>query len=57
MGNGQNSPTGPGAIELAGLSIPERTLTISNLFADGKIQISFDGLTRETRKSLAACFN
>ncbi len=52
QGNGNG---GPGATVLK-VPLPERTLTISSLFSEGKIVFPFDELSAEARRELLACF-
>jgi hypothetical protein len=52
QGNGSN---GPGATALK-IPLPGRTLTISNLFADGNVVFPFNQMTPATRQGLSPCF-
>jgi hypothetical protein len=56
MGNGQAGTSGPGAIRLNALALPEKTLAVSNLFGEGRIVFPFDELNRTARQALSACF-
>ena len=50
-----NGVGGPGATVLK-ISLPVRSLTISNLFADGNVVFPFDQMSPATRQDLSACF-
>jgi hypothetical protein len=54
--DGTQSTTGPAATVLAGMQLPARTLTISNLFPEETVVFSFDGLAEAARHELSACF-
>lgn len=67
MGNGQAGTSGPGGTLLyatkdnsAGLPsampLPEKTLTVGDLFPGETVVFPFDSLTQPVRKSLSACF-
>ena len=56
MGNGSNGISGPGAVILHATPLPERTLTVRDLFPGETVVFSFDGLTPGVRQSLSACF-
>jgi hypothetical protein len=62
MGNGAKkadgtlSTTGPAATVLKGMSLPTKTLRISNLFPDETVVFRFDGLAGAAQRELSACF-
>lgn len=55
MGNGAKGTSAPGSIVLAGLQLPQRSLTIANVFPKETVEFSFDDLAASTRGALAAC--
>jgi hypothetical protein len=54
MFHGATGKSGTGAVRLAPV-LPQRTLTISNVFANETVEFSFDGLAQTARRELAAC--
>jgi len=57
MGNGVGSSTGLAAIYITGLALPEKSLTVSNLFPDDVVTFPFASLPAGARKGLAPCFS
>ena len=58
MGNGQAGTSGPGAAVLpSAMPLPDRTLTVGNLFPGETVVFPFDSLIQSVRKSLSACFS
>jgi mono/diheme cytochrome c family protein len=66
MGNGQVGTSGPGSIMLyenkedsrtgkLTPALPEKTLTVSNVFGDEKVEFPFNELNQNARQSLSAC--
>src|SRR4029077_17473255 len=48
---------GEGAIILSATKpLPEKPLTVNNLFQDGTVAFPFDSLTQAARQALSACF-
>ena len=56
MGNGQAGTSGPGAVVLQ-VPVPDKTLTVTNLFPDETAVFPFAELEKKTRRQLAACFS
>lgn len=56
MGNGTDGKSGPGALQLSGISLPERTLTIRDLFPNVSVAFSFENLPPDVRQAFSACF-
>ena len=64
MGNGNPVTTGPAAFVFARfggtadarIQLPQRTLTVGELFAGETVTFPFDQLTRSAREALSACF-
>jgi len=61
MGNGTSATTGPAAFVFAQtknepITLPSRTLTVSELFPGETVTFPFDELTPAARQSLSACF-
>ena len=56
MGNGQAGSSGPGGTALTP-ALPDRSLTIANLFPGDRVVFPFDELSSTTRQALAACFH
>ncbi len=64
MGNGTAATTGPAAFVFARfggtadsrIQLPQRTLTVSELFPGETVTFPFDELTGAARESLSACF-
>ncbi len=56
MGNGQPGASDPGGVVLPRMPLPERTLTISNVFGSESAEFSLGGLNGADRAQLAACF-
>jgi hypothetical protein len=58
MFKGAVGTMGTGAVMLSATkSLPERTLTINNLFQDGTVTFPFGDLTQTARQALSACFS
>ncbi len=56
MGNGAGGASGPGSIVLAAMPLPERTLSISNLFSNETVVFPFGELDQPVRRTLSTCF-
>ena len=56
MANGPGGTSGPGAIMLDISTIPEKALTISNLFGEETVVFPFDSLPAAARESFSACY-
>ena len=54
MGFGLAGTSGPGAAKLA-VALPERSLTVSNLFGEDRVVFPFSELDPKARQKLAAC--
>jgi len=57
MGNGSDVTSGPGALVLSAMPLPDRTLTVSNIFRSDIVEFPFNELDPAARKSLSACFS
>lgn len=56
-GNGMAGSSGPGAVILSSKTLPEKTLTVSNLFPGETVVFSLSQLTPQARKGLSTCFS
>ncbi len=56
MGNGADFTTGPGAVDLRAMPLPEKALTVRNLFPNETVVFPFGDLDRTVRDSLSTCF-
>jgi hypothetical protein len=56
MGNGTGGDSGPGSIVLTSMPLPERALTVSDVFQAQTIVFPFSSLSSSARHELAQCF-
>lgn len=56
MGGGMAGTSGPGAVILNALPLPEQTLTIRDIFPNQTVEFPFSEMSRTDRQTLAACF-
>jgi hypothetical protein len=57
MGNGSSVVSGPGALVLRAIPLPEKTLTISNVFGSQTVEFPFGELNATARQALSKCFS
>lgn len=56
MGGGMAGTSGPGAVILRGVPLPEHALTIRDIFPNQSIEFPFGEMSRADRQALSACF-
>jgi hypothetical protein len=56
MGGGMAGTSGPGAVLLSAMPLPEQTLTIRDIFPNQTVEFPFSEMSRTDRQALSACF-